>query len=793
MTTRKRLHGLVLCIALLFVPCATAAGTVRRWRDFVFGKIRQDGVEYFDFDVTADTYRIIVSFDRGPLEGLTPPKMLLKYGSFPSTTDYDQMMLLNSTGDFYQARVNNLRSGRYFISLVGPDLFNSLVSFVGGVNSLFYFVSVWHFGCSDPAWTGSKCTVPVLPSAPIASSITTGVNSVYYPSTQSEFNGCLDAKTSTLYFSYDVPHPKWDLVYTLSTSAASELRVAASVNLRDPAEVAKNKDTKSVTLAAGLGDRSAELRIPAPLKGQWMVMVTGKPSGTASCKTGTGVNFKLKAEHQEDCNKVDKARFQTTPSLPKVDLCGIGYTRMNPMRNEPTKAGHIIDADFECSVPKTGGGKQAMNQTQPVVGYIVEVPKMYAGSNLQLAALVTANIQSFQVYARLDGYVTPSLFDYHFNSSESLEASHSDNVSDTWVAEVQQYRWKPVVFPKVGLWSIIFVADGALTSTQSTGSKNESFWAVDLSLHSYGCPETDACSGHGSCELSSTYNGLSYGTCSCHFGYGGEQCDTLTVSSKFRNHQIFLLIFSNVAILPVTILCCRRKLYIESVLFFSTGLISAIYHACDVELFCMFPYKFLMQMDFALSFNMIMLLSVHLSGARKQAKAGIEIVLFLITIIMATNNARSMVNWVLIGALCVLQFSVTLVYYFVLGSQRMGMTKMIAVKSFLLNSQNFDRRYGILGSVLWLAALSCWFTSSPTNYWIIHSIWHTGAMLAAYCFVGLRRNDRYKMISPATGIDVLAPNCGADLPLPSKATATICSESISLETDKESIAPINEA
>lgn len=59
---------------------------------------------------------------------------------------------------------------------------------------------------------------------------------------------------------------------------------------------------------------------------------------------------------------------------------------------------------------------------------------------------------------------------------------------------------------------------------------------------------------------------------------------------------------------------------VESALFFSTGLISAIYHACDTELFCLFPYKFLQQMDFALSFNMIMLLSVHMSGARKQAK-----------------------------------------------------------------------------------------------------------------------------------------------------------------------------
>ncbi len=52
--------------------------------------------------------------------------------------------------------------------------------------------------------------------------------------------------------------------------------------------------------------------------------------------------------------------------------------------------------------------------------------------------------------------------------------------------------------------------------------------------------------------------------------------------------------------------------------------------------------------------------------------------------------------------------------------------------------------------------MSCWFTSSPDNYWLVHSLWHMGAMFAAFCFVGLRANDRYRMLTK-DGVDVLAP------------------------------------
>jgi hypothetical protein len=112
---------------------------------------------------------------------------------------------------------------------------------------------------------------------------------------------------------------------------------------------------------------------------------------------------------------------------------------------------------------------------------------------------------------------------------------------------------------------------------------------------------------------------------------------------------------------------------VEAVLFFSTGLVSGVYHLCDTEVYCLMSFQFLQQMDFAFSFNMILLLSVHLSGARKQAKGGLQALLLLVTIFMATNKVTSMVNWVLIGSLAILQFSTTLVYY----------VSSVALRSFL--------------------------------------------------------------------------------------------------------------
>jgi hypothetical protein len=145
-----------------------------------------------------------------------------------------------------------------------------------------------------------------------------------------------------------------------------------------------------------------------------------------------------------------------------------------------------------------------------------------------------------------------------------------------------------------------------------------------------------------------------------------------------------------------------------------------------------------------------------------------------------------MINWVVIGAIAVVQFTCTLVYYLIMGFQRMKLPKKDALKSFLFRSDNFDVRFGGLGIILWIGALSCWFTSSPTNYWLVHSIWHMGAMIAAFCFIGLRKNDRYRMVN-ADNVDVLAPSIHVLLPLKVQALASPCEVELMMEKKQKDI------
>ncbi|KAJ0404204.1 hypothetical protein P43SY_002047 [Pythium insidiosum] len=742
-----------LVAGLVAPSVAQSTPVIRQWREFLFGRIQEDGVEYFDFDVPAEAYRVIISFDRGALGEMEAPTMLLKYGAFPTGADYDQVLALNGSNDFFQMRVDNLRSGRYFLSLVGAKTYSSLKSFVGGADDLFYFVSVWYFGCTDPSFAGSRCLSPIIDGGAIVTPSTKSVTT-YYP-TQGLNTGCVDARRSSVYFTFEVDSSEWDLTLKLATSSESELTILAGANLRDPGDLEPGALVQSARIPAGQGDRSVVLRVTAPLIGKWMVLVKGRVTSQPSCADGGGAQFTLTASHERDCSQVADGQIQTRSGLPIINLCGLEITRLNEMRKNPFKSEQYLEAKFQADEPRVGNGDAPPEQTQPVVPYFFDLPKTYAGANVALTAYVTANVKSFQLLARLDGLPTLATYDLRFNSSNAIDRTHVKDSEPDWQFTVLRYTWDTIAFPPVGRWHLLLVADETVTPPVDR-TVNASFWSVDVELDTFACPES-ACSRHGTCEMKQTYRGLSYGACSCHYGFGGEQCQLRTVEAKFRKHQIFLLIFSNIAILPVTLLSCRRKLYIDSVLFGATGLVSAIYHACDVELVCILPYRFLHQMDFALSFNMIMLLSVHLSGARKQAKAGVQAVLFLATIVMA-NRATSMTNWVLIGAGCSLQFSVTLVYYFVMGSQRMGLGKLAALKSFLFHSNNFDMRYGILGLGLWIGALSCWFSSSSTNYWLIHSLWHMLAMLSAFCFIGLRRNDRYKMIVPETGEDVLRPN-----------------------------------
>ncbi|GLD95044.1 hypothetical protein PINS_up003669 [Pythium insidiosum] len=200
---------------MIRITSAQSTPALRQWREFLFGRIQEDGIEYFDFDVPAEAYRVIVSFDRGAMGKMEAPTMLLKYGAFPTLDNHDQVLALNGSNDFFQMRIDNLRSGKYFLSLVGAKTYSSLKSFVGGADDLFYFVNVWYFGCTDPSFAGTRCLSPIIDGGAILTPFTSSVTPAYYP-TQGVNSACLDAFRSSIYYSFDVDSSQWNLAFKVS-------------------------------------------------------------------------------------------------------------------------------------------------------------------------------------------------------------------------------------------------------------------------------------------------------------------------------------------------------------------------------------------------------------------------------------------------------------------------------------------------------------------------------------------------------------------------------------------------
>lgn len=176
-----------------------------------------------------------------------------------------------------------------------------------------------------------------------------------------------------------------------------------------------------------------------------------------------------------------------------------------------------------------------------------------------LGIFLTANIQNFSIYARVGAYPAPTLFDFYYAQSNASNSFMSDQTQSGWEWKLQQFQWGPFPYPEIGTWYFLIVANSL-----KPNSSNESVttaWSIDLRLWTAICPDSRACSTHGECSMAETYSSLHYGMCSCHYGYGGEQCGDLTMKSSARTHRMLFLILSNLAIIPVCVRCWKRKLY----------------------------------------------------------------------------------------------------------------------------------------------------------------------------------------------------------------------------------------
>eukprot|EP00820_Chromera_velia_P013384 Cvel_5407.t1-p1 / transcript=Cvel_5407.t1 / gene=Cvel_5407 / organism=Chromera_velia_CCMP2878 / gene_product=hypothetical protein / transcript_product=hypothetical protein / location=Cvel_scaffold252:84-5883(-) / protein_length=1240 / sequence_SO=supercontig / SO=protein_coding / is_pseudo=false len=143
---------------------------------------------------------------------------------------------------------------------------------------------------------------------------------------------------------------------------------------------------------------------------------------------------------------------------------------------------------------------------------------------------------------------------------------------------------------------------------------------VDVALVS-ACPQ--ACSGRGSCTVDLIevtdplivggdryYSGgeqsflaaVAQPKCDCEFGWGGSDCSSQTLGVIARLLYVVCLAFSNLACVPVAWWCVESKRYFKAGVFLTTGVVSAVYHLCDMGAACAFPWIYLFLADFIFSF-----------------------------------------------------------------------------------------------------------------------------------------------------------------------------------------------
>ncbi|RHY28175.1 hypothetical protein DYB32_006172 [Aphanomyces invadans] len=483
----------------------------------------------------------------------------------------------------------------------------------------------------------------------------------------SDGRGCVDTVSNPSLFSFELVQPAAYLDVTLDVDDPSNVVVwGLYLNAANPMASDAVQNATSATRT---------LRVMRPLVGRWIVGVALQRHSAAVGKCNDDLS--------ENTGGIPlTVTWSTTERQPAVQA-----------QHDPHRIG-TNNRRVSVTIAK-----------RMQVAYDVQVDPMYAGTSVVVHLATTAHVANFSVFIRVDGWPTASLFDYSFDASQGRPIGTLGSATDPIDPSVQSFEalrqqpnsttmtapsfleFPPIVFPKIGHWYIIVAP-----TVPSTPSQRE--WGVAIQLQTNACPPRNVCSNHGTCLVKTSYQGIVYGECQCAYGYGGRDCSSLVYTPREVRR------LGN---------RCRN---VEAVLFVALGVISGVYHACDLNLYCMFPYAFLQSMDFTFTFNAIMLGFIHLSGAFKHAKAGMQVFVLVALVFMTTYNATSMKNWIVLGGVITVQFVATWSYYV--------RNNAATLKRFVLYSDNFDFRFLVFGAVLWGAAFGCFFTESGHSYWLVH-------------------------------------------------------------------------
>ncbi|KAK9143809.1 hypothetical protein Syun_013209 [Stephania yunnanensis] len=389
--------------------------------------------------------------------------------------------------------------------------------------------------------------------------------------------------------------------------------------------------------------------------------------------------------------------------------------------------------------------------------FVLDIPREVGGGNIHVQLQADTTL-TYELYSRFGGLPSLDTWDYYYaNKSSNSNGSlffkvydSSDEGASFYILNAREGRW---IF---GLRHRVLPI--GISNLQTT-----------MSLTVERCP--NKCSGHGGCKFRMDDSGLSfYSYCDCDRDYGGFDCDITIVPHSdlprwtcalrwissschvpltWHVLQSVALIASNAAAILPAYWALRKKAYAEWVIFTTSGVSSALYHACDVGTWCVLTFHVLQFMDFWLSFMAVASTFIYLTTVEEVTKRAIHACVAILTALMAATGATRSSNIPLvigIGASglfigLVIEFSTTLKS--ILCSRRLNVNmieRWLSFKVWLYNllktiRSRFRWIFVLVGFILVAMAAVSWKMESTASYWIWHSVWHVTIYASSFFFL----------------------------------------------------------
>lgn len=365
--------------------------------------------------------------------------------------------------------------------------------------------------------------------------------------------------------------------------------------------------------------------------------------------------------------------------------------------------------------------------------FFLDVPRGAAGATMHIQLVSDTNLD-YEMYLRYGGIATIDTWDYYLNNTSST------NGSMFWAFSAPNRKGTDlyIVYAKEGLWCLGMKHPSDAIYKQKT--------TVSFSLE--GCPRH--CSSNGDCHYSIEESGSTfYSYCSCDRDHGGFDCSDELVSRKGHISQSVFLIASNVAALLPAYWALRQKAFSEWVLFTSSGISSALYHACDVGTWCPLSFHVLQFMDFWLSFMAVVSTFVYMTTLNEASKRAIHTSVAILTALLAVTGATRSTNIILVIAIgtlgllmgWLLEFSVTSrSRYCPTGLDLLADERWQSIQRWFWNllktlKKRFRRHFVVLGFIFLAFAGTSWKLESNESYWIWHSLWHMSIYTSSFFFL----------------------------------------------------------